>query len=193
MTTILCKEFHDDNMNSTASACRFFFANQGNLVYNPLSMEVYAQEIIAGLVLVVVILAALIVRLEVRLRKILRGNRARTIEESIGLIENDVKALKRFRTEVTAYLEGVEKRLGKCVQGISTVRFNPFRGEGIGGNQSFATSFISEKGDGVVLSSLYSRDRVSVFAKPLKNGRSEYELTGEEREAVEKAKERIKS
>jgi len=40
----------------------------------------------------------------------------------------------------------------------------------------------------VVFSSLYSRERMSVFAKPIKNNKSEYELSAEEKEALEKAK-----
>ncbi len=156
-------------------------------------MEMYTQEIILGFGVTVAILLALILRLELRLRKILRGNGAKTIEESIAQIESDLRTLKLFKKDMTKYLEGVEKRVGQSVQGIGTVRFNPFRGNGEGGNQSFATSFISEKGNGVVISSLYSRDHVSIFSKPLKEFKSEYELTGEEREAIKLAQEKLKT
>jgi hypothetical protein len=64
------------------------------------------------------------------------------------------------------YLTTVEKRLKKSIQGVETVRFNPFKGTGAGGNQSFSTAFVNEKGDGVVLTSMYARDRISMFAKP---------------------------
>ena len=47
---------------------------------------------------------------------------------------------------------------------------------------------VNEDGDGVVFSSLYSRERMSVFAKPIKNGKSEYELTSEEKNVLDKAK-----
>ncbi|NIT70429.1 DUF4446 family protein, partial [candidate division KSB1 bacterium] len=59
--------------------------------------------------------------------------------------------------------------------GVGTVRFNPFKGTG--GGQSFAAAFLSEHGNGVVISTLYSRERVSVFAKPIQSFASEYELT----------------
>ncbi|MGH7249434.1 MAG: DUF4446 family protein, partial [Minisyncoccia bacterium] len=55
-------------------------------------------------------------------------------------------------------------------------------------NQSFAIGMMNEDGDGLVLSSLYSRERMSIFAKPIKRGKSEYELTAEEKEALNKAK-----
>ena len=71
---------------------------------------------------------------------------------------------------------------------MHTVRFNPFKGTGAGGNQSFATALLNENGDGVVLSSLYSRERVSVYAKPVQKFSSEYELSGEEKQAIKSAK-----
>ncbi|MCR4311241.1 MAG: DUF4446 family protein, partial [Candidatus Taylorbacteria bacterium] len=130
-----------------------------------------------------------VIRLEIRLHKVLRGGKAPTLEDSITLIEHDIKGLKQFRSEMTEYLAAVEKRLVRSIQGVSTVRFNPFKGEGTGGNQSFATSFLSEKGDGLILSSLYSRDRVSIFAKPVNHYKSEYELTNEEKDSLKKARE----
>jgi len=43
----------------------------------------------------------------------------------------------------------------------------------------------------VVFSTLYSRDRVGVYAKPVQNDASSFELTGEEKEAILKAKESV--
>ncbi|KKU67423.1 MAG: hypothetical protein UX89_C0015G0014 [Parcubacteria group bacterium GW2011_GWA2_47_16] len=158
-------------------------------------MEMYAQEyareIFIGLGALIIILIILVLRLEMRLRKLLRGNTTMTIEESIAQIEGDLRTLKLFKKDMAKYLEDVEKRIGQSIQGVGTVRFNPFRGNGEGGNQSFATSFISEKGNGVVISSLYSRDHVSIFSKPLKDFKSEYELSGEEKESLAKAREML--
>jgi hypothetical protein len=85
----------------------------------------------------------------------------------------------------------VDKKLKKTISGLETVRFNPFKGTGSGGNQSFATAFLNREGNGVIVSSLYSRDHVSIFSKPIKNMTSEYELTTEEKSALQKAKESI--
>ena len=152
----------------------------------------YTQEIMLALGFGVIVLALCIVRIEMRLRKLLRGNRAETIEESLTLIEQDIKTIKHFKKEVATYLETAEKRLSGSIRGVGTIRFNPFKGDGSGGNQSFASSFVSEKGNGVTLSTLYSRDHVSIFAKPLKNFVSEFELTKEEKESLVKAREAMK-
>jgi hypothetical protein len=152
-------------------------------------MTIDPNYILVAILVSMVIFIVLFIRLEIRLKKLLRGNKVDSIEDSLALLEHDIKALKNFKQEASGYLEKVEKRLGRSVQGIGTVRFNPFQGTGSGGNQSFASSFLNENGDGIVLSSLYSRDHVSVFAKPLKKFSSEFELTNEEKESVVKARE----
>ena len=82
-------------------------------------------------------------------------------------------------------ITNINKKLKKSIRGVETVRFNPFGDQG--SNQSFAISMLDEEGNGLVLSSLYSRERMSVFAKPIKSGKSEYELSNEEREVLSKA------
>ena len=49
-------------------------------------------------------------------------------------------------------------------------------------------AFLNDEGDGVIMSSLYARDRMSIFAKPIKKGKSEFELSAEEKEVLDKAK-----
>ncbi|MEK7514722.1 MAG: DUF4446 family protein [Patescibacteria group bacterium] len=140
----------------------------------------------------VIFLVVWLIRLEIRIGSLL-GKNAGSIEEAVEETRSTIKKVERVQRETLAYLEGVEKRLQRSVQGIETVRFNPFKGQGEGGNQSFSTAFINEEGDGVMLSSLYSRDRVSLFSKPLKKFSSPYELSDEEKEALNQAKARIQN
>lgn len=145
--------------------------------------------IIYGLLaLLVLVVAIWMWRMEVRMKRLLIGKNAKSLEESFLEIREELKHFHTFTEEMQAYLTTVEKRLKKSIQGVDTVRFNPFKGTGSGGNQSFSTAFVNEKGDGVVLTSMYSRDRISMFAKPLKNFASEFELSEEEKESVEKSK-----
>ena len=137
------------------------------------------------LAIVTVVLLILVIILYMKLRKFLVGIDSKHIGDSLTVVSGDLKDLQKFRKELEAYLTTVESRIKKSVQSVKTVRFNPFKGTGGGGNQSFATAFLNEEGDGVVISSLYSRDHVSVFSKPIKKLKSEYELSDEERQAVE--------
>jgi len=140
------------------------------------------------LLAILAILFIWIIRLEMKLRNVLRGKNAVNLEDSIVGLDKDIKEALKNQIEMEEYLKGAEKRLCQSVQGVHTVRFNPFKGTGVGGNQSFATAFINEKGDGVVISSMHSRDRTSIYAKPIVNSKSEYELTTEEKEAIKNAR-----
>lgn len=123
--------------------------------------------------------------LDRRLNNLLTGKRGGDLED---VIDEFVKTARRLdeRTKLIAQeIDNINEHLAKAIQRVHTVRFNPFKDQG--GNQSFATCFMDENGDGLVISSLYSRDKVSVYAKPLKDGKSEYELTQEEKESIDKA------
>jgi hypothetical protein len=137
---------------------------------------------------VIVLLIGWIIRLEMRLSRIFRGKAGSDLEDVLRGVSEDVKQLHSFRRESMDYYKNVEARLRRSVQAVETVRFNPFKGTGSGGNQSFSSAFLAENGDGVVISSLYARDHVSVFAKPVKAGTSTFELTEEERQAISEAR-----
>ena len=122
---------------------------------------------------------------EKRLKRFFLGKKAKDLEETISILETDIGKLKIAKENTERDLIEVNKKLKKSIRGLETIRFNPFPDQG--SNQSFAIGFLNEEKDGVVISSLYSRERMSVFAKPIKNGKSDYELTEEEKKALEKA------
>jgi hypothetical protein len=145
---------------------------------------------IIGVAVVILLLLAWIIRLEIKLKKLL-GSKCENLDDTISLLKRDISYLKKYADRSSENFETIDKKLKKTVSGLETVRFNPFKGTGSGGNQSFATALLNKEGDGVIISSLYSRDHVSIFSKPVKNNTSEYELTTEEKTALQKAKESI--
>ena len=155
-----------------------------NLVLN----ENLLLYLAAVLLLVLILLGFWLWRLDKRMKNILGGKKASDIEGSILDNHHRLKNLETFQENAIRNLDDVEKRLKRSIQAVETVRFNPFKGTGDGGNQSFSSAFLNEKGDGVVLTGLYSRERVSVYAKPLKDLRGEFEFSEEEKEAIGKAR-----
>lgn len=135
--------------------------------------------------LIVLIGAIWAVRTEKRLKRFFSGKKGRDLEENITILEENISKLKSSKEKIEKELIEVNKKLKKSIRGLETIRFNPFPDQG--SNQSFAVGMLNEEGDGVVFSSLYSRERMSIFAKPVKNGKSEYELTTEEKEVLRKA------
>ncbi len=145
----------------------------------------YLAMVAIALALVAIVLLLVVRR---RLTRLALGRNG-TIEETIGILTRENKELKEFRAELEHYLKLAESRLRGAVRGVGLVRFNPFE-QGQGGNQSFAVALLDERGHGAVISTLYARDRVGVYAKPVEAGVSSFDLTPEEKEAIEVAKQR---
>ncbi|MCW9054671.1 MAG: DUF4446 family protein [Candidatus Pacebacteria bacterium] len=150
--------------------------------------ETHADVLIYALGTLLVFLLVWNIRLEIKVRRLLMGKDARSLEDTIKNIRDGHSRLSLFQNEVEQYLQSVEVRLRRSVQGVGTIRFNPFKGVGTGGNQSFSTAFLNEDGDGVVISTLYARDRMSFFSKPIEKFASPHELSDEEKEAIQRAK-----
>ncbi len=137
-------------------------------------------------ILVLVLLHTLwIMNTEKRLKRFFIGKKGKDLEDNLVTLEENIDELKKAKENTEKELRFINTKLKKSIRGLETIRFNPFPDQG--SNQSFAIGMLNEEGDGVVISSLYSRDRMSIFAKPIKNKQSEHELSVEEKEALEKA------
>lgn len=139
---------------------------------------------------IAVILIGWIVRLEVKMSRLMAGQNGKSLEGSIVALIEKVGKLEGLSAEAHAKISDLRARHRKSIQRVETIRFNPFKGTGSGGNQSFVASFSDEDGNGVVISGLYARDGVSVYAKPIAKFASEYNLSEEEKEIIEKLKQR---
>ena len=95
-------------------------------------------------------------------------------EANRGELEAVAKELKRLDEEGALH-----------VQKLGLVRFNPFKE--IGGDHSFSLALLDGKETGVVITGLHTRERTRVYMKAVKNGKSEHELTEDERKALIKA------
>lgn len=95
-------------------------------------------------------------------------------EENSGSIITIEKEVKRIDWE------------GRChVQKVGMVRFNPFKE--IGGDHSFSLALLDGEDSGVIITCLHTRERTRVYMKGIKKGKSELDLSLEEKKALEKA------
>ena len=74
-------------------------------------------------------------------------------------------------------------------QKISVVRFNPFGDTG--GDQSFSLAVLDAHNSGYVLSSIHGRQGTRVYVKPIDFGKSKYQLSTEENQALSQAIKRV--
>src|SRR3989344_2071090 len=148
------------------------------------------QFIIYILVFIVAVLIAWVALLETKFKKLPSVKSDKIVNDRLKKLEEDTSELIKFKDKTELNIISINNEIRDTIQGIETIRFNPFKGDGIGGDQSFATALLDKNGNGIILSSLYSRQKVSVFAKPISNWISKYEMTEEEKEVLEKAKAR---
>ena len=154
-----------------------------------MTLDIY---ILSGLILLFGLLVFWVVRLEIKLSRLLVG-KSKNLDESLELLRNKISVLEKFGANTESHLKFLDKKASHAISGVETIRFNPYKGVGVGGNQSFATALVNENGDGVVISTLYSRENTSIFSKPIKKTASIYEMTVEEKEALDKAHESAKN
>lgn len=72
------------------------------------------------------------------------------------------------------------------VQKVGLVRFNPFKE--LGGDHSFSLAVLNSEDSGFIITSLHTRDRTRVYMKEVINGKSDTDLSTEEKKALVKAK-----
>ncbi|MDQ3938834.1 MAG: DUF4446 family protein [Chloroflexota bacterium] len=117
-----------------------------------------------------------------RLRGLMDEAVDRLLAEQIGRVD----ALSESVAEQAARLQAFEGQSRRAVQRVGLVRYNPF--DDTGSNQSFALALVDGRDDGVVLSSLHSRQVTRVYLKQIIAGRSETALSEEETEALRRAR-----
>jgi len=117
-------------------------------------------------------------QLQRRITRLFAGRSGQNFEELVLDFGRNLTELDRSRQEIESFLIVANERLKNSVHHIRTLRYNPFPDQG--SNQSFTTALLNEKGDGVIITGLHARDTMRVYAKPVLNQKSEFELTTEE-------------
>jgi hypothetical protein len=102
-------------------------------------------------------------------------------EDLVKKEKENIKAVESLRQEVR---KNSEEGLAHF-QKLGLIRFNPFNETG--GNNSFSLALLDGKNNGWVMTGLHTRERTRLYVKPIKNLKSEYELSDEEKKALEKA------
>jgi len=126
-----------------------------------------------------------IFKLKKRLDIFLKGknrNLEGLLKDLIAKSEKEEKQIQDILSRV-AKLENVAEI---SLQKIGVLRYNPFQDSG--GNQSFSIALLDKNDCGFVITSLHMREQTRIFTKPIKQGKSSYPLSGEEKRTIEQAK-----
>lgn len=158
-------------------------------------ISAYNLEITIGLMGSVVLLLISVVANAIRISKLSKKNRdlRKILEFSNGeAMEKSILEAISFRRDfeeqvnrIDLEAEDLKGKLSRSLQNIGFVRYNAF-GD-MGSDLSFSVALLDEKLDGVVITSIYGREDSSVYAKPVEKGESDYKLSVEEMQAIDRA------
>jgi hypothetical protein len=105
-----------------------------------------------------------------------------------ALFEEHRHSIQRLEHAVRV-LNGTDKRqerlINSSVRHVSLHRYDAF--EDMGGRLSFSCALLDDHRNGVVLTSINGRQDTRVYAKPIVDGASAYNLSSEEEEAIRQA------
>ncbi len=105
--------------------------------------------------------------------------------QNLKEVFDHLKKLEKNYEELTRELAEFKEKSKKDLQKFGLVRFNPFKE--IGGDQSFSIALLDAENNGLVITSHYGKEFNRVYAKSISQGQSEYQLSKEERQAIDKA------
>ena len=140
-------------------------------------------------VLVLVILNAFLIFYSYKINKkfdlLLEKGKLKDLKDVLFKQIDKTKNQEEIINEVICRIKDLENISERTFQKIGVIRFNPFNN--LGGNQSFTIALLDKQNNGFVISSLFIKEGNRVYAKAVKNGKSEHPLSGEEEEALKRA------
>ncbi|MFD0716168.1 DUF4446 family protein [Paenibacillus sp. GCM10027626] len=110
------------------------------------------------------------------------GSGVNNLEEILIMLQEQMQVHEYNHTSLSAELEKVKEQLRSKKGNVGVHRYNAFSEPG--SNLSFSFAIVDDKQTGMVLSGLHARDTTYLYAKPVKEGQSEYTLTEEEKKAL---------
>jgi hypothetical protein len=101
-------------------------------------------------------------------------------------LERAFAALRGYVEDVTQTLDGrlgeAEVRLHGAIAHRALVRYDAYNE--MSGRQSLSIALLDDTRSGIVLSSIHHRDQARIYAKQVREGKSELELSPEEQDAL---------
>ena len=146
---------------------------------------IFAVLLSVSLVLNIVTLCKL-KRLSYKCDRFTRGKDAESMEDTILGCLDKVDGVEKLLAIQREEIINLRKNQRLAVQKVGLVKYDAFFD--LSGQLSFALAMLDQKENGFIINSVYSRDGNYSYMKEIKDGACALELSKEEREALEQAK-----
>lgn len=107
------------------------------------------------------------------------------LEELLAQYTKKLNNLLEHDQQMQQSIEHMEKCVKSCVQKVGVVRYQAI--PNMGADLSYTVAFLDESNDGVVFNGIYGREGCYTYAKPIQDGKSKYNLSEEEEQAIKQA------
>lgn len=156
-------------------------------------LNLYTNEIMIGLIFFSLFLFLLFLIQEYRVsyikkkyNKLFEGSEGESIEKMLFERLDEVNDVKDQIKDIQNHTDKLDENLKNTIQKIGIIRYNAF--DDMGSDLSFSAALLDDNSTGIVISSLYSRNESITYGKPIINGESDYKLSIEEIQAIDRAK-----
>jgi len=92
---------------------------------------------------------------------------------------NNTKDIKEIKSELKSFINSSSSHIQK----IGLVKFNPFKEAG--GSNSFSLVLLDGDKNGIIITSLHTRERTRLYLKDVSKGKTKIELSNEEQNALQ--------
>lgn len=154
-------------------------------VFDPVLVSLVSAGIALVALITVLVIALRQNKLLKRYRLLLNGADGKDIERMLLTQGADVEELQVSLAALEHRVQQMAEQARFHVQRTGTVRFSAF--PDTGSDLSFAIALLDAHDNGIILSSLYGRSESRTYAKPIVGGKSTYQLSEEEKEAIARA------
>ncbi|MFH0916400.1 MAG: DUF4446 family protein [bacterium] len=122
-----------------------------------------------------------------RNQHVIMGSRGTVdIVEHVSAVDEKLTNVRVALEDLTLAARDHDVRIDNTLSRVGIVRFDAY--QDLGGRQSTAVALLNSLGDGVVITTVVSRDFARMYVKLLKDGVSDIPLAPEESEALEQAR-----
>ena len=153
-------------------------------IYSNLVSNLVILDVVLVIVCIVLIgfLAFFVKKYFDVMRKLGKGE---NLDDMLKLYIDRVNEIHHENEQIQRYCIKLDNDVNSSIQKIGIVRFNAFKD--VGSNLSFALAMLDRENNGVVLNGIYGSEYSNIYAKPIKNAKSEYQLSDEEVNAIDLA------
>ena len=136
-------------------------------------------------IILLIVLLCKLKKLRRRVDALTRGKDTESMEDIMLNFFERIESLENHEKDVDADIKLIKETLKNTYQKTALVKYDAFRE--MSGALSYSLALLDQKNDGIIISSMYSREGCYTYAKDVVNGECKINLSEEETEALKQA------